>query len=107
MEGIAAERSPCQPIGLLAGSGRFPIVFAEKARSLGMCVVCVGLRHEADPQLAAIVQRFTWVGVAQLGRIIRCFKHAGVRQVVMAGKVKKASLMHQPCACLRCCPTGA
>jgi DUF1009 family protein len=96
MEGRAAERSPGQPIGLLAGSGRFPIVFAEKARSLGLRVVCVGLRYEADPQLAAFVQRFTWAGVAQLGRIIRCFKRAGVRQVVMAGKVKKASFMHQP-----------
>jgi DUF1009 family protein len=84
------------PIGLLAGSGRFPIVFAEKARSLGMRVVCVGLRHEADPRLATLVQRFYWVGVAQLGRIIHCFKRAGVRRVVMAGKVKKAVFMHQP-----------
>jgi hypothetical protein len=84
------------PIGLLAGSGRFPIVFAEKARSLGIPVVCVGLRHEADPKLAKLVQRFYWVGVAQLGRIIHRFQRAGVRRVVMAGKVKKAAFMHRP-----------
>jgi UDP-2,3-diacylglucosamine hydrolase len=84
------------PIGLLAGSGRFPIVFAEKARSLGIPVVCVGLRHEADPNLAKLVQRFYWVGVAQLGRIIHRFRRAGVRRVVMAGKVKKAAFMHRP-----------
>jgi len=84
------------PIGLLAGSGRFPIVFAEKARSLGIPVVCVGLRQEADPQLAELVQRFSWVGVAQLGRMIRCFKRAGVHRLVMAGKVKKAVFMYKP-----------
>ena len=48
---IPPSRHP-PPIGLLAGSGRFPIVFAEKARQLGMPVVCVGIRHEAPPELA-------------------------------------------------------
>jgi DUF1009 family protein len=81
---------------LLAGSGRFPVVFAEKARSLGIAVVCVGLRHEADPHLARLVERFQWVGVAQLGRMIRCFKRAGVRRLVMAGKVKKAVFLYKP-----------
>jgi DUF1009 family protein len=84
------------PIGLLAGSGRFPLVFAEKARTLGIPVVCVGLRYEADPQLARLVERFHWVGVAQLGRMIRCFKRAGVHRLVMAGKVKKAVFMYRP-----------
>jgi DUF1009 family protein len=84
------------PIGLLAGGGRFPIVFAEKARSLGIPVVGVGLRHEADPQLAQLVQRFHWVGLFRLGRIIRCFKRAGVQRLVMAGKVRKAVYMHKP-----------
>lgn len=84
------------PIGLLAGSGRFPVLFAEKARSQGIPVVAVGLRHEADPQLPRLVQRFHWVGVARLGRMIRCFKRAGVQRLVMAGKVRKATFMHQP-----------
>ncbi len=84
------------PIGLLAGSGRFPVVFAEKARSLRIPVVCVGLRHEAAPELAGLVQRFYWAGVAQLGRMIRCFKREGVQRLVMAGKVKKAAFMHKP-----------
>src|SRR5437667_279898 len=56
------------PVGLLAGSGRFPVLFAEKARSLGIPVVCVGISHEAPPELADIVHRFSWAGVAQLGR---------------------------------------
>src|SRR5439155_23158415 len=54
------------PIGLLAGSGRFPIVFAEKARTLGLPVVCVGIRHAAEPELAGVVQRFYWSAPARL-----------------------------------------
>src|SRR2546426_7008039 len=84
------------PVGLLAGSGRFPIVFAEKARSLGLPVVCVGIRHEADPRLAECVSRFYWSLPARLGRIIRLFKGAGVERVVMAGKVHKANILHKP-----------
>src|SRR5882762_4548228 len=88
-------RNSSLPIGLLAGSGRFPIIFAEKARNLGMRVVCVGIRYEASPELANLVDRFYWAGVAHLGRMIRCFQREGVASAVMAGKVTKA-VMHTP-----------
>jgi DUF1009 family protein len=81
-----------EPIGLLAGWGRFPIVFAEKARSLNIPVVCVGVRHEAHAELVPLVQRFYWTGLAKIGRTIRCFRKEGVRQVVMAGKIHKTNL---------------
>jgi UDP-2,3-diacylglucosamine hydrolase len=84
-----------RPIGLLAGSGRFPIIFAEKARSLGLQLVTVGIRYEAAPDLIGLSNRFYWTRVARLGRMIRCFKRERVRQVVMAGKVTKA-VMHGP-----------
>jgi UDP-2,3-diacylglucosamine hydrolase len=77
------------PVGLLAGNGRFPILFAEKARQLGIPVVCVGLKGEASPELEAIVTRFYWTGMARLGYMIRCFKRENVKHIVMAGKVQK------------------
>jgi DUF1009 family protein len=88
--------SPGLPVGLLAGSGRFPLTFAQKARALGLPVVCVGLRGEASPELAGHVHRFFWSGPARMGRMIRLFKREGVRRLVMAGKVGKANLLHQP-----------
>jgi DUF1009 family protein len=83
------------PIGLLAGAGRFPIVFAQRARQQGIPVVCVGLRDLASPELIVLAHRFYWAGVAQLGRVIRCFKREGVQRAVMAGKVLK-SVVHTP-----------
>jgi UDP-2,3-diacylglucosamine hydrolase len=85
-----------KPIGLLAGWGRFPFVFAENARLAGRPVVCVGLRGAADAELAKFVTRFYWCNVAQLGRMIRLFKREGVQQIVMAGKVKKFAIMNAP-----------
>jgi DUF1009 family protein len=79
---------------LLAGRGRFPFVFAEKAKSLGIPVVCVGIRGEASPELAGLVTRFYWTRVAGLGRMIRCFKRGGVQRVAMAGKVTKSVIYH-------------
>ena len=85
------------PIGLLAGWGRFPVLFAEKAKSLGHRVVCVGIRGMADR--AAIephVHRFYWTRLASLGRPINCFKREGVRSWTMAGKVFKINIFHRP-----------
>jgi DUF1009 family protein len=98
-----SEQTAQEPIGLLAGSGRYPVVFAEKARQLGIPVVCVGLRNEASPELAQIVDRFYWAGIARMGRMIRCFKREGVRRAVMAGKVHKV-VIHTPWRALQLLP---
>jgi DUF1009 family protein len=87
---------PDEPVGLLAGWGRFPFAFAEKARAIGLPVVCVGLCEMADPTLAGLTWRFHWSGPLRLGRMIRLFKREGVRQVVMAGKVFKSELLYRP-----------
>lgn len=90
-------------VGLLAGSGRFPILFAQAARRQGHQVVCVGIRSEADPELAELCKEFHWAGIARLGRIIRLFRRARVSHVVMAGKVTK-KLMFQPWRILQFTP---
>jgi UDP-2,3-diacylglucosamine hydrolase len=85
-----------EPIGLIAGWGRFPIYFAEKARERNIPVVCVGLRGMADrAALEPLVKRFYWSRVAAMGRQIRCLRREGVRRFTTAGKVFK-SVMHKP-----------
>jgi DUF1009 family protein len=82
-----------EPIGLIAGWGRFPVLFAEKAKSLGIPVVCVGIRGMADrAALEPHCHRFFWTRLAALNRPVRCFKRAGVRRFTMAGKVFKIKL---------------
>lgn len=82
-----------EPIGLLAGWGRLPTLFAEKAKSLGIPVICVGIRGMADrAALEPHCYRFYWTRLAALNRPARCFKREGVRRWAMAGKVFKNRL---------------
>jgi UDP-2,3-diacylglucosamine hydrolase len=92
-----------EPIGLLAGSGRFPILFAEAAKRQGLSVACVGIKYEFPEELRALCDSFQVVGIARLGGMIRAFRHMGVRRIVMAGKVTK-NVMYTPWRMLQLCP---
>ncbi|MGZ3315805.1 MAG: hypothetical protein ACXU95_00730, partial [Isosphaeraceae bacterium] len=53
-------------IGLVAGSGRFPILFAEAAQRQGLSVACVGIKYEYSEELRTLCTSFEVVGVAKL-----------------------------------------
>lgn len=82
-----------QRVGLIAGNGRFPLIFARSARSQGVEVVAVAHEGETLPDLAAAVATITWIKVGQLGRIISAFREAGIERAVMAGGIRKAALL--------------
>jgi len=76
-------------IGLIAGNGRFPLVFAAAARAAGVEVVAVAHRGETPEEIGTYADELTWVRVGELGKIIRVLKRAGVRRAVMAGGIRK------------------
>lgn len=80
------------PIGLIAGGGQFPLLFAEAARSRGRRVIAVGHLSESAPELAEAVDALCWVKLGQLGRIISFFKQQGVREAVFAGTITKTRI---------------
>jgi hypothetical protein len=79
-------------IGLIAGKGQFPLLFARAARRRGFEVVAVAHRGETDPALEPLSHQCQWISVGQLGKLIRAFKQAGVTQAVMAGGVSRGRL---------------
>jgi len=76
-------------LGLIAGNGRFPIIFADNARKLGYQVSAVAHEGETDPDLANHVDRIHWIKIGQLNKLIKAFKADDVRQAVMLGGIKK------------------
>ncbi len=93
-----------QRIGLLAGSGRFPILFAEAAKRQGLQICCVGVRYEAsESELRPLCERYEVVSVSRLGGMIRAFRRMGVDRIVMAGKIHK-QVMHTPMRVIRLWP---
>jgi DUF1009 family protein len=79
-------------IGLIAGNGRFPIIFADNARRLGYHVSAVAHEGETEPELAGHVDRIHWIKIGQLNKLIKAFKEDGVHQAVMLGGIKKTHM---------------
>jgi DUF1009 family protein len=74
--------------GLIAGNGKFPFLVAEGARRAGVSLAVAAIKEETDPAIEKVAERLTWVGIGQLGRMIRFFKREGVEKAIMAGQVK-------------------
>jgi len=79
-------------IGLIAGNGQFPFLVIEGAHRAGAEVAVAAIREETDPSIEKIADRFTWVGIGQLGKMLKFFKNEGVDQAIMAGQVKHVQI---------------
>ncbi len=75
------------PLGILAGNGRLPLEVAEVVSASGRPVHLVGIVGEAEPA----IQRHphTWVGLGQVGAMLRAFRAAGCRDLVILGGVRR------------------
>src|SRR5881397_3660591 len=90
-----AERLAAERIGLVAGSGRFPVLFAETARRRGVEVVAVAHLGETDPALERVVSAITWIHPGELDAMIRALRAAGIRRTVMVGGIAKPRLFRE------------
>jgi len=90
-----AERLATERIGLVAGSGRFPVLFAETARRRGVEVVAVAHLGETDPALERVVSAITWIHPGELDAMIHALQTAGIRRTVMVGGIAKPRLFRE------------
>jgi Uncharacterized protein conserved in bacteria len=79
-------------LGLIAGNGRFPLMFAEEAKRAGYRVIAVAHRGETDAAIDQAADEVAWIYVGQLGKMIRAFQRSGVTEAVMAGGIRKVKL---------------
>lgn len=82
-------------IGLIAGNGKFPLIFAQEAKRVGAEVVALAIKKETSPSLENLVDRIHWVNVGQLGDLIEICKKEGITRAVMAGQVRHTRLFGQ------------
>ena len=87
-------RVPSKRIGLLAGAGRFPIIFAEAARRQGHEIVTVGPTGMVSEELRELSHYMHVGSLGRIGKAISIFKRKKVSSVVMAGKIEKKVLLH-------------
>ncbi|MBN1347171.1 MAG: UDP-2,3-diacylglucosamine diphosphatase LpxI [Phycisphaerae bacterium] len=92
---MAQDSAAAEPsaLGLIAGSGEFPLLVARGAKRAGCRLVVVGLRGLADESLIDLADRFHWSGIAQLGRWIRLFRRERIDRAILAGSVRKTDML--------------
>jgi UDP-2,3-diacylglucosamine hydrolase len=78
--------------GLIAGNGKFPFLVVEGARRAGASLSVAAIKEETDPAIERVADRVAWVGIGQLGRMIRFFKREGVEKAIMAGQVRHVQI---------------
>jgi len=78
--------------GLIAGNGKFPFLVAEGARRAGVSLAVAAIKEETDPTIEKVADSLTWVGIGQLGKMIRFFKREGVEKAIMAGQVRHVQI---------------
>ena len=76
-------------LGLIAGSGRLPVLIAEGMKRSGARVSCVGLAGLFDDSLREVCDELRPAGLVQIGRWIRLLRKWEVSQAVMVGSVHK------------------
>ncbi|MBI4467972.1 MAG: UDP-2,3-diacylglucosamine diphosphatase LpxI [Acidobacteria bacterium] len=78
--------------GLIAGNGRFPLLVLESARARGLDIVVAAIRGETSPEIERLTTDLEWMGVGQLGKLLRFFKREQVTHAILAGQVKHVQI---------------
>ncbi|OGR86790.1 MAG: hypothetical protein A3A86_06970 [Elusimicrobia bacterium RIFCSPLOWO2_01_FULL_60_11] len=76
------------PLGLIAGKGKFPLIFAQETRRNGRELVVIALKEEVDEDLAPYAKAVHTISVGKLDSIIQALKKENVKEVAMAGRLE-------------------
>ena len=80
-------------LGLIAGSGRYPVLLAEAARARGVKrLSIVGFSGETAPEMEKLADHYTKLRVGQLGGLCKYFREQKISQAIMAGQIAPGNL---------------
>ncbi len=82
-------------MGLIAGDGKLPIIFAREAKRRGIEVIGIGHIGETDISLEGEVQRLHWVRIGEAGKIIEILLKEKVNKAIMLGKIIKTRMFEK------------
>jgi DUF1009 family protein len=82
-----------ESLGMIAGKGVYPRVFAESARYHGVKhLFAVAFEKETDPVIEQHVDEVAWLRIGQLQKMLDAFGASGVSQTVMVGQITPTHL---------------
>ena len=91
---VSADPLPAV-IGLIAGSGRFPILFAEAARRQGIKVIVAAAKGDASFLIHLSADEVKWFAPGQFRDFFTFFRSRGIKFVLMAGQINPDTLFNK------------
>ncbi len=80
-------------LGLIAGSGVYPLLLADAARVAGVKkIIVAAFTDETSVEITNRADEIEWLRVGQLGRLLNFFRAANVRHALMAGQIAPGNL---------------
>lgn len=81
-------------MGLIAGNGQFPFLFARAAKDQDYTVIAAAVMGDTSPLLFLTVDKFKYFKVGELRKLFEYFRAHQVSQVIMAGQVNPDNLFN-------------
>lgn len=77
---------PIKKLGLIAGNGHFPFLFARAARDQGIAVVGAAIFGDTSFLLRFFVPQLRWFRVGQLAELFRYFRGKELKRLSWPGR---------------------
>lgn len=81
-------------IALIAGEGKFPLLFAQSAKMKGVFVTGFAFLKITDKKLKKYVDEIFWLNIGELNKLLELFKQNRIEKAIMAGKIPKVVLFN-------------
>ncbi len=82
-------------LGIIAGSGAYPLLVADAARVAGVKkIVVAAFTDETSAEIANRADEIEWLLVGQLGKLINFFRNAKLQHAIMAGQIAPGNLFN-------------
>ncbi|MCB9719371.1 MAG: UDP-2,3-diacylglucosamine diphosphatase LpxI [Candidatus Omnitrophica bacterium] len=82
-------------LGLIAGNGKFPIMFAREARSMDYEIIAAGVKGDTSILLKPFVDKMSTFHVSELEQLCAYFRSENVNKAIMAGQVNPDNLFRE------------
>ena len=80
-------------LGIIAGSGVYPLLLADAARVAGVKrIIVAAFTDETSPDITNRADQIEWLRVGQLGKLLDFFRESKVRHAIMAGQIAPGNL---------------
>lgn len=84
-------------VGLIAGNGPLPVLFAKEAEAKGLKVVAVAHKGESLPELDQAAGFVRWIRVGELKKLVETFQSNGVSRALLLGGIDKKRALKELC----------